>query len=94
MIRETPEASQDQETTMNALAYNSIAQTRPAFSGACKLAVCASLALVITMLSARLISHSVVTQAAVQPSAAAQLVAPLTPPSSGATVAATHWMKI
>jgi len=77
---------------MYALAQNSISQTRrPTYTGACKLAVCASLSLAITLLSARLINHSVVqayTQTA-QP-APAQLIAPFTPasatPKAGATL--------
>ena len=79
---------------MNALAHNAIAQTSPINRGTWKLAVCAGLALVITMLSARLINHSVVqayTQAA-QVTPAVQLSVPLAPNST--PVIAARWNRI
>jgi hypothetical protein len=82
---------------MNALApQNSIAQNHPSTRGAGRLALCAGLALVITLLSARLIDHSVVRayQAAVEPSSSVQLVVPLAPPSSNVMAAAARWISI
>lgn len=79
---------------MYALSQNSIAQSRPTSIGAWKLAVCASLSLAITLLSARLINHSVVqadTQTA-QPTA--QLVVPVTPGSPTRAASATPWNKV
>jgi P pilus assembly chaperone PapD len=79
---------------MNALAHNVTAQT-PVYHSSWKLAVCASLALVITLLSARLINHSVVLAStqAVQPTPAVQLSSPLAPTST-APVLATRWNRI
>lgn len=80
---------------MNALAHNSIAQNHPVHSGTWKLAVCASLSLAITLLSARLINHSVVQaySQAVQPTPAVQLTVP-SAPRRAAVASATAWNRI
>jgi hypothetical protein len=83
----------DEETTMNALAHNAIAQAP--VHGSWKLAVCASLALVITLLSARLIDQSMrqtYLQAA-QATPALQLAQPVAL-STTAPVLAARWNGI
>lgn len=80
---------------MYAPAQNTIARPRPAYFGAWKLAICASLSLAITLLSAHLINHSVV-QAytlAAQPSPV-QLVVPLIPGTPAPVPSAITWHRV
>jgi len=79
---------------MYALSQNSLAQSRPASIGAWKLAVCASLSLAITLLSARLINHSVVQADSQAAQPAVQLVVPVTPGSPTRATSATPWNRV